>query len=62
MTCTWVPPAPMTVWVQRPPLQLGPGRSGATDLKALLSQTRVARPPEAGLHGPIRLAGAHCPW
>ena len=33
-----------------------------TDLKALLSQTRVARPPEAGPHGPIRLAGAHCPW
>ena len=32
------------------------------DLKALFSQTRVAKPPEAGPHGPIRLAAAHCPW
>ena len=52
----------MTVWVQRPPLQFGPGLSGATDLKALLSQTRVAKPPEAGPNGPTRLAAAHCPW
>ena len=62
MTCSWVPPASTTVWVQRPSLQFGPGVSGATDLNALFSQTRVARPPEAGPQGPMRLAAAHCPW
>ena len=52
----------MAVWVQRPSLQWGPGLSGATARKALLSETRVASPPEAGPQGPMRLAGAQLPW
>ena len=52
----------MEVWVQRPSFQWGPGLSGATARKALLSETNVASPPEAGPHGPTRLAGAQLPW
>ena len=57
-----MPPAPMAGCVQRPSLQWGPGLSGATGLNALVSQTRVAKPPEAGPQGPMRLAAAHVPW
>ena len=52
----------MAVGVQRASCKWGPGLSGATARKALLSETNVASPPEAGPHGPTRLAGAQLPW
>ena len=52
----------MAVCVQRPSLHWGLGLSGAIALNALVSQTRVAKPPEAGPHGPMRLVAAHVPW
>ena len=57
-----MPPAPMAICVQRPSFQWGPGLSGATALNALVSQTKVAKPPDAGPQGTMRLAAAHVPW